>query len=94
MYDNIYKKISKNSKHISLYNSVSFIFKCFHDKRHTNRCKKYHKSTEPESCQKAKIFSLFLSFFFVYFFFFFIQASSKLYDSFTMVFAQNRNILH
>ena len=46
--------------------------------------KNNHESTEPESQQTA----------FFFFYFFFRQASSKLCDTFTMVFAQNSSILH
>ena len=49
--------------------------------------KKHCKSTEPESCQTAKMF-----FFFFFFFFFFRWASWNLHDSLTMVFTQNRRI--
>jgi len=41
--------------------------------------KKHRKSTEPESRQKAKMFSFFFFFFFFFlFFFFFRQANSNL----------------
>ena len=46
--------------------------------------KKHRKSTEPRSRQTAKMF--------FFFFFFFRRASSKLHDSFTTVFTQNRSI--
>ena len=47
--------------------------------------KKHCKSTEPESCQTAKMF---------FFFFFFRRGSSSLRDSFTMVFVQNSSIFN
>jgi len=49
--------------------------------------KKHRKSTKPESHQMAKIIIIF-------FFFFFRLDSSKLRDSFKIVFAQNSSILH
>jgi len=50
--------------------------------------KKHCKSTKPESCQTAKMF---LS---LFFFFFFRRASSKLRDSFRVVYTQNSSILY
>jgi len=47
-----------------------------------SRVKKHCEGTEPQSCQTAKMF-FFLPLLF------FRQASSKLHDSFTMVFTQN-----
>jgi len=42
--------------------------------------KRHRKSTEPESCQMAKMFYTFIIFFFFFFFFFFRRASSNLRD--------------
>ena len=58
------------------------MFSCFHDEQPAHWCE--HESTELGSHQTAKCFS----------FFFFRRASSKLHDSFTMVFAWNSSILH
>ena len=75
--------ISKSSKLISLYN-IPFIFECFYDvTAHPLTQKKHCKSTQPESQPKR-----FSSFSLLSCFFFFRWASSKLHDSFTMVFTQ------
>ena len=41
---------------ISCYNTLPFIFVCFHDEKTPSVAKKHRESTEPESHQTAKMF--------------------------------------
>jgi len=76
---------SPNSKLISRYNTLPFIFECFHDEQHTQwRWKASRKYRTRKSPNGQKCFS----------FFFLRRASSNLRDSFTMVFARNSSIFH
>ena len=59
------KKMSQNlkSKHtvcLSFYDNAPFIFKCFQGQQDSKWHKKAGESTEPESCQTAKIVFLLL----------------------------------
>ena len=80
LYDNT------NGKLISFYSNIPFIFERFHDEQHAQWCEK--------ASQKYRTRKRLLLFFLLSFFFYFRWASSKLHNSFTMVFAQNSSFLH
>ena len=86
------KKSSHNlndSKLVNLYDNLPLIFECFMTYNMPRSVKKCCESTEPQSWQAPKMFVILLPLLL-----FFRQASSKLRNSFTMVFAQNSSILH
>jgi len=81
MHD-ITKSQEKDWKCTSIYNNVLFIFECFHDEQHTQ----WHKKTlwKYRTRKSPGSQNVFLSFFF------FRWASSKLHDSFMMVFTKQQ----
>ena len=87
----IIQKISqnlRNGKLISLYNNLyRSALSVFMMNNTPSGLKMHRESTEPESCQMA------IMFFFSFFFFFFRWATSKLRDSFTIIFVPNSSIL-
>ena len=50
-----YKKNWTTEKLKSLYNSLPFIFECFHDEQHTQWREKHRENTKPESHQTSKM---------------------------------------